>query len=190
MIPKFRFHILGWITLVIFPIPAFWALNYFEDISFIEVLSFDDFFKPINLIGLQFGLFYALIVVAVSQFSIFQEMSIQQERLLRSLNLNWFDIIFMSLCAGIGEEILFRAGIQTWLGPWWTSILFIALHGYIHPLSWRKSVYGLILLPFILLISFAYETYGLWFCVAAHFSYDLLLFSLILNKKKSSVNKF
>lgn len=181
---KFRFHVLGWITLLIFPAPAFWALGFFEGISFWEVLELDQLFSPLTLIGVQLGLFYALFILGVSQFPLFEEMSKKQEHLLHSLKLNWGDIIFISFCAGFGEEVLFRAGIQTWLGPWITSFLFIALHGYFHPLSWRKSIYGVVLLPFIILLSFAYETYGLWFCVGAHFSYDLLLFSMVLYKKK------
>lgn len=180
---KGRFHLLGWITLVGFPLPALWALWYFEGIAPIEVLELDSITTPMTLIGLELGLFYALFIVAVSQLTVFQEMSKMQERLLRSLKLSWPDIIFMSLCAGIGEELLFRAGIQYWLGPWWTTLLFIALHGYFHPLSWRKSMYGVVLLPFILMLAYGYETYGLWFCIAAHFSYDLLLFSFLRTQK-------
>jgi hypothetical protein len=184
MQPKVQFHILGWITLLLFPAIAFLALNYFEDISYIAVLELEDILSPYTLLGLEFGLFYGLIIVAVSQFPIFQEMSSKQERPLKSLNLGWGDIIFMSLCAGFGEEILFRAGIQTWLGPWITSILFIAVHGYLNPTSLKKSIMGIVLFPFILALAFAYESLGLWFCVAAHFSYDLLMFRLAV---KSSV---
>lgn len=181
---KFRFHVLGWITLIVFPAPAFWALGFFEGSSFWDVLELDNLFSPLTLIGLQFGFFYALLILGISQFPVFEQMSKNQEHLLNSLKLNWIDIIFISFCAGFGEEVLFRAGIQTWLGPWLTSFLFIALHGYFHPLSWRKSIYGAVLLPFIVILAFAYEDYGLWFCVAAHFSYDLLLFSMVLHKKK------
>src|SRR5690554_7082925 len=96
--------------------------------------------------------------------------------MLKNLKLNWADIIFMSFCAGFGEEILFRAGLQTWFGPWLTSFIFIAVHGYFSPTSLKKNALGILLFPFILLLSFAYEIFGLWFCVAAHFSYDLLMF--------------
>jgi hypothetical protein len=176
MQPKVQFHILGWITLLLFPALAFIALSYFEEVSYISVLAFDKIFSPYTILGLEFGLFYGLLIIAVSQFPIFQEMSSRQERLLKSLNLGWGDIIFMSFCAGFGEEILFRAGIQTWLGPWLTSFLFIAVHGYFNPTSLKKSMMGIVLFPFILTLAFAYESIGLWFCVAAHFSYDLLMF--------------
>lgn len=183
MHPKLQFHLLGWITLLIFPGIGLWLLWYFNDISVIEVLELDDIFTPKLLLGLEFGLFYGLIILGVSQLDIFKEMSSHQERLFKSLNLNWVDIIFMSFCAAFGEEILFRAGIQTWLGPWLTSFLFIAVHGYFNPTSLRKSMLGVILFPFILIISYSYETLGLWFCIAAHFSYDLLMFQGVLRKK-------
>jgi membrane protease YdiL (CAAX protease family) len=181
---KTSFLILGLVTLLVFPLPALWALNYFEDLTILEVLELDDVFTIRSLIGLEFGVFYALLVIIIGQAPVFDAISEPQERILKSLHLNWADIIFISFCAGFGEEILFRAGIQTWLGPWWTSIFFIAVHGYFNPKSWRKSLYGLILLPFILILAYGYEFYGLWFCIAAHFSYDLVLFSTVISKRK------
>lgn len=184
MQPKVQFHILGWITLILFPALAFFALDYFEDINYISVLELDKILTPYTLLGIEFGLIYGLVILALSQFSIFQEMSSKQERMLKSLNLGWGDIIFMSFCAGFGEEILFRAGIQTWLGPWLTSFLFIAVHGYFNPTSLKKSVMGVVLFPFILTLAFAYENIGLWFCIAAHFSYDLLMFKLAIRSNE------
>jgi membrane protease YdiL (CAAX protease family) len=184
MVPKVQFHLMGWITLVIFPAPALWALWKYADIHPWEVLALDQLSDPIVLVGLQFGVFYALLAIAVSQFSVFEEISVRQAQLLSQLQLNWWDIVFISFCAGFGEEILFRAGIQHWLGPWLTSIIFIAVHGYFHPLSWRKSLYGFLVLPFIVLLAFAYDFFGLWFCIAAHFSYDLLLFRVFAFQKK------
>lgn len=181
---KTSFLVLGLITLLIFPLPALWALNFFESKSILEILALNDVFSLRTLIGLEIGVFYALLVIIIGQAPIFDAISGPQERILKSLNLNWADILFISFCAGFGEEILFRAGIQTWLGPWWTSILFIAVHGYFNPKSWKKSLYGFILLPFILILSYGYDFYGLWFCIAAHFSYDLVLFSMVISRKK------
>ncbi|MDX1652698.1 MAG: CPBP family intramembrane glutamic endopeptidase [Brumimicrobium sp.] len=180
MQPKVQFHILGWITLLLFPAISLTALWYFEHQTVREVLEPDQFLKPYTLLGVEFGLFYGLFIIAVTQFPFFEEMSKRQEFLFKELNLNWGDIIFMSFCAGFGEEVLFRAGIQTWLGPWLTSFVFVAVHGYFNPMSWKKSMTGIVLFPFILILSFAYESYGLWFCVGAHFSYDLLMFSTVL----------
>jgi len=51
-------------------------------------------------------------------------------------------ILFISLCAGLGEEVLFRAGVQTWLGQYMpfvlalavASALFSVIH-FAHPLN-------------------------------------------------------
>ena len=182
MRPKLQFHILSWITLLFFPVIGLTLLWIFEDIELISVFEFDRFFSPLTLLGLEFGLIYGFLVIGVSQFPIFEEISAPQMRMLKNLKLKWGDIIFMSFCAGFGEEILFRAGIQTWLGPWLTSVLFIAVHGYFNLKSWRKSMSGILLFPFILILSYAYEIFGLWFCIAAHFSYDLLMFTGVLGK--------
>ena len=66
-----------------------------------------------------------------------------------------------------------------------TSILFVALHGYLNPWNWRFSIYGIIVLPFIFLISLGFEMFGLWFAVAAHFAYDAVLFTFIIREQKS-----
>lgn len=92
------------------------------------------------------------------------------------MNLRLFDYFFLSLCAGVGEELLFRAGVQFYLGPIVTSILFVAIHGYLNPMNLKMSLYGLVVLPFIIGISYAFIDYGIWFCIAAHFAYDFLVF--------------
>ena len=84
-------------------------------------------------------------------------------------------IFIVGLLPAICEELLFRAGVQHYMGWWITAILFVALHGYLNPFNWRFSVYGLIVLPFILLISLAYYQFGLWITltivVIFHFVY-------------------
>ena len=90
--------------------------------------------------------------------------------------------LFLSFCAAVGEELLFRAGLQSFLGPFLCSIVFVALHGYLNPFNLRFSVYGLIVLPFILLISYGMEPFGLLFCIAAHFSYDAILFTFMIKE--------
>lgn len=173
---KLRFLLLGVITLVLFPIVGYLPLSYFKELTWLEIVELDALISPVTLIGLELGLAYGFIVLLISNFPVFQENATSQMRLIKRLNLNYFDIIFMSLAAGFGEEILFRVSLQTWLGPILTSFIFIAVHGYFHPLSIRKSAPGFLLLPFILILSYAYIEFGLWFCVAAHFSYDFLMF--------------
>jgi membrane protease YdiL (CAAX protease family) len=46
------------------------------------------------------------------------------------------------------------------------------------------NLYGLLVLPFILILGYSFETYGLWFVASAHFSYDLLLFLVLIHAKQ------
>ena len=105
------------------------------------------------------------------------------DEIIRSMNLTYLDALFISFCAGFGEEILFRVGIQQYLGVVITSVFFVAIHGYLNPFNWRFSMYGLIVLPFILLLSYGYGYFGLWFAISAHFSYDAVLLFAQIKKK-------
>lgn len=173
---KTRIYFLGLITLLVFPIPAIWALWYFDDVKPWKILDFNNLINPKTLLGLSWGMIYAVFSMSVFQLKIFGNELDKQEKLIQSMNLNLVDKIFLSFCAGFGEEILFRVGVQHWLGIWITSIFFIAIHGYLNPNKWRLSLYGILLLPFILSLGFWLAPMGIWFCIAAHFSYDLMLF--------------
>jgi hypothetical protein len=175
---------MGLATLLLFPIPTLLVFNYYEKLPLLTLFEFKSFFSGYTLMGFEFGVIYAFLAILLMRASVFDTLSDRIEPIVRAMKLNLFEIIFLSFCAGFGEEILFRVGVQHYLGIWLTSILFIAIHGYFHPLNWRKSLYGLILLPFILIIAYAYQPFGLWFCIAAHFSYDLVLFLSMSGEKE------
>lgn len=185
---KVRIYVFGIITLLVFPIPALWALWYVENINPWKVLDFGALIDARTMLGLSWGFVFAVISMFCFQSKIFEGEMQKQEELLASLNLNLFDKIALSFCAGFGEEILFRSGIQHWLGVWITSILFIAIHGYFNPKNWKMSLYGFLILPFILSLGFWLEPMGIWFCIAAHFAYDLMLFLSV--KKINPQNHF
>lgn len=87
-----------------------------------------------------------------------------------------WQIALLSLMVAICEELLFRGAIQHALGPYWTSILFAAIHvrylkhwlmtGMVFAIS-----YGLGLLYV--------HTGTLWSPIAAHFLIDFLMGCLI-----------
>jgi membrane protease YdiL (CAAX protease family) len=102
------------------------------------------------------------------------------------MKLNYFDGFFLSVCAGVGEELLFRSGMQYYAGIWITSLFFVAIHGYFSIKKPLMSLYGLVVLPFILLISIGFNHFGLWFSIAAHFAYDMVLMFAIISDKGES----
>ena len=174
--------ILGLATLLIFPLIGYLLCQISGSVSLLEFLEVD----KINAIaigyGLEFGIIYAFIAYLLMNARVFDKVSTRIDKLISSLKLKPWQGIFLSLCAGVGEELLFRAGIQPFLGVVSTSILFIALHGYLNPLNWRFTLYGIIALPFIYLLSIGYVHFGLYFAIAAHFSYDAVLFTFIINE--------
>ena len=150
----------------------------------LNFLQIDQLWDIKTALGIEFGIAYAFLALIFMNAPVFDEIPDRIEKVIKGMNLNWFDILFLSFCAGAGEELLFRVGVQHYLGIWITSVLFVAIHGYLNPFNWRKSLYGLIVLPFIVLISYGYHHFGLWFCIGAHFSYDLVLFYAMVNSKE------
>ncbi len=175
----------GWVTLLIFPIPAFLFRFYYEHVSFYQFIQVQNVkVIPIGL-GLEFGFVYALLCYLLMLAPFFDSVPTKIDQLIGQMNLKIRHGIFLSLCAGIGEELLFRAGIQEYLGWILTSIIFVAMHGYLNPWNWRFSMYGIIVLPFIFIISLGYIYFGLWFAIAAHFAYDAVLFTIMINEQKT-----
>ncbi|PWL28101.1 MAG: hypothetical protein DCO96_08980 [Fluviicola sp. XM-24bin1] len=170
---------MGGVTLLAFPIPTFLALYYFEGISPLDVLDLGNLQFDKLALGIVIGMLYAVIALAFMQSSVFDPLPNRVETMVKRMNLSIWDCFFLAVCAGMGEELLFRSGVQYYLGPLITSVIFVAIHGYLNPMNWRMSLYGIIVLPFILIISYALEEFGLWFCIGAHFSYDLVLFLMM-----------
>lgn len=167
---------MGLVTLIGFPLPAFLLLHYREGFQWQDFLQLDRLELTPILLGIEFGLFYGVLAIALLSSGLLQKEKQRQSQLLKQLRLTLPDMLFLSFCAGFGEELLFRIGIQFYLGPEWTALLFVALHGYYDPRNWRVTLYGLLLTPFILLLGYSVGYFGIWFAIAAHTAYDVLLF--------------
>lgn len=185
---KKALYILGIITLVGFPLPTFIGLYFLEDIHWLEILQLDRLTMYNSLLGLGLGAIYAFLALLLMRASVFDSLPDRIETIVANMNLSLFDAFFISVCAGVGEELLFRSGVQFYLGPITTSVLFVAIHGYLNPMNWKMSLYGLIVLPFIILISYGFIQFGLWFAITAHFVYDFILFLAMSKERNESVH--
>jgi membrane protease YdiL (CAAX protease family) len=94
-------------------------------------------------------------------------------------NFSFQEILFLSFCAGVGEEIVFRGMIQQWLGVITTSFLFISLHGYLSFSSWPKVIFGLILFAVGTVLGILGAYVGLLAAIVAHILYDIIAFQRI-----------
>lgn len=164
--------------------------HYFYQLNLPSFLQLDQLNIIPTVYGLEFGFVYAFIAYLFMKAPFFDTVPTKVDHIIARLPLTYFDGIMLSVCAGVGEELLFRAGLQSLLGPWITSVVFVALHGYLNPWNWKFSMYGLIVLPFIFLLSFGYIHFGLWFAIAAHFAYDAVLFTIMINEKRQGHSEF
>lgn len=172
---KSSLYLLGLVTLFIFPIPTFVVLWYVEGIDPMTILDLDTFTLPNIALGTGIGISYAFLALVLSRLPVFDELPDNVEKLVKGMNFSFLDCVLFSICAGVGEELLFRSGVQFYLGPIITSILFVAVHDYLNPRKLKKALYGLTVLPFILIIAYGFESMGLWFAIFAHVSYDFIL---------------
>lgn len=127
------------------------------------------------LIGTGFGTLSAFLAWGIIRLPFMKPVERKYRVLIGSIGIGWSDVIFLSLCAGIGEEVLFRGGIQPHLGVWPTAILFVALHGYLNPKDWRITLYGVFMTVAIGIMGILFDRYGAWTAFTAHSIIDIVL---------------
>ncbi|MBL0126339.1 MAG: CPBP family intramembrane metalloprotease [Flavobacteriales bacterium] len=99
----------------------------------------------------------------------------------------WIQII-VSICAGVGEEILFRGCLQHWLGITLTAFGFVALHGYLNPRDLRVSAYGLYMSAAMIALGVVADHFGLIAPIVAHTVIDIVLIDrLVKDWRKRAV---
>ena len=113
------------------------------------------------------------------------EVNTSYARLLGRFRLTFSEILLISLCAGVGEEMLFRGAVQPFLGIPITSVLFVAIHGYLNPRDWRLSVYGIFMTAGIVLLGYLCQTRGLLSAIVGHTLIDVYLLLYMQHAAKS-----
>lgn len=175
MVKKSQILILALLTLLLFPLIGLTLINLFSDQNFNDVLIMNDSIVVQIIKGSLYGLATSFMAILLFKWNFLKTELEKYQNMLTGMNLNFPDILFISLCAGIGEELLFRAAIQPLLGIGITSILFVALHGYLNPYNIRISVYGLYLTLVILGIAYFYSVSGILTAISAHTVIDIVL---------------
>ena len=174
--------LLGIFTLIIFGSTGVFIIEKFHEKEFISLLLYG-WSIPLQLLT---GIGCGLLSSGIALFIITRKFFIREKDYYRSLilklNLNNSKIVFISFCAGVGEEIFFRAAIQPILGTWLTSLTFVALHGYLNPLNWRISLYGIVMVFIIAGFGYLFEVAGLITVMTAHTIFDIVLLKLLQEK--------
>jgi uncharacterized protein len=173
--------LLGLGTLLIFGVTGYIIIVHFQEVNFIDILKSGRSLPVQLIIGIIYGLLSAFIALYIINKEFFnKEKQFYQEKI-SQLNLNNSGIVFISICAGIGEEIFFRAALQPFLGIWITSIFFVAVHGYLNPLNWVISLYGIFMTFVIAGFGYLMESFGLITVITAHAIFDLVLLKTLTN---------
>lgn len=167
---------LGLGTLLIFGFGGFMIIEFLQGQTFLRMfLEGKDLFVQL-ILGILVGLASSGIAWFIVTRKFFAKEKLFYSQLVSRLNLDGWAILFLSLCAGIGEEIFFRAGLQPYLGVWWTSLLFVMLHGYLNPWNIRISFYGMVMVGIIAIFGYLFQYVGIFSAIFAHAVFDVVLF--------------
>ena len=166
--------ILGLVTLIIFPLIS-WPVWYFADMDIAAVFSVKTSALYSIPTFLSAGILFGLLMIWLTEQPYFEQALSKFKNLLSNFKLNWFHVIFLSVCAGVGEEIFFRGALQPLLGIVPTAVFFVAIHGYYSMKEPKVNIFALFLTLFIVFLGWGAKTYSLYHAIAGHFSYDLVL---------------
>lgn len=172
MITKSRLYLVGLLTLLMAPLG--WVVAGFPSIH--EFIALNDLNNNWVILGIEFGAVAAFVLMGITALDTKAPLAKRQTKLISTLQLTTLDCVFLALCAGIGEEFLFRQGMQVWVHPIITSIFFVAIHGYFSLKDWNITKYGILVLLFIIGVSYLRYYHGIWSAIGAHAMYDFVLF--------------
>lgn len=208
-ITKKTLYLLSFFTLFGFSISGYWTILLFQDVPIKEFWIGKMSFAYQLGIGLAYGLLTAFLALRLIKSSFMESVTKSFMGLFAHLDLKIWDIVFFSFCAGVGEEIFFRGGLQplvsdlisslfksfdqlpmlesinglqTALGIWLTAIFFVLIHGYLNPKNWRMMLYGIILTLIVVGMGYLFDWYGIWAAAAAHFIFDVVMFRHLIRK--------
>lgn len=136
------------------------------------------------LLGGGYGLITAWIAWKLVELDILAKTRKFFVELIQPFQLTNLEIVFISFCAAVGEEMLFRGGIQPYLGIWITSIIFVGMHGYLSPWNLGLTLYGLLMIVIIAGIGYMAQSIGLLSSVSAHMVVDIILLKKLTEWKE------
>lgn len=166
---------LGLLTLLGFGIPGLALSVFLRNESLITFLKGHIPLLQQAGLGLAYGLAAGFLAWGIVNLPFVKPTLGKYSNMLSRFEWRKGDILFVSFCAGAGEELFFRGGLQPLLGIWISSILFVAIHGYLNPLNWRISIYGMIMVFIIAGLGYMTEHSGILTAIIAHMVIDVIL---------------
>ncbi|MGB1031760.1 MAG: lysostaphin resistance A-like protein, partial [Flavobacteriales bacterium] len=150
MKPSSHLNVLAGDTLFAMPILGAIILGFFNDVSLADRWTGEFPWFQQLLLGLVIGIASAWLAETVLNLKKLNNVMEKYSGILGGFDLSKKEMAWLSICAGVGEELLFRGVLQwvaieylgLWLGIGVTSILFIAIHGYLNPKNGNIFLYG------------------------------------------------
>lgn len=175
MISKKSIFILAIATLLVFGGLGMIIIPFVRDVNAIEFLGGVDKYWLQVLLGISIGIVTAKAAWQIVELPFLSKTKTFFSDLIHPLKLDMIQIIFISICAGIGEELFFRGAIQPMLGIWLTAILFVLLHGYLNPFNMSLTIYGIYMVLVIGVLGLLTEHFGILTAIIAHTIIDIIL---------------
>ncbi len=172
-------------TLIGMPLIAIAVDRFSETVNLQLAITGDGKFGGQLAMGTLAGIVVAVGAHLIIASPLLNAVNTSYARMLGRFRLSMSEILLISLCAGIGEEMLFRGAVQPFLGIPATSVLFVAIHGYLNPRDWRLSVYGLAMTAGIFWLGYLAETRGLLSAIVGHTIIDVYLLIYLQRTAKS-----
>jgi membrane protease YdiL (CAAX protease family) len=176
--------LLAFLTIVIFGGGGLAVIYFFHSDSYDQIFfPKADVYSPLQSVffqaatGISYGLVSAVFLWWIVKRDFMKDTREFFTNLIGGLGLKGYDIVIISFCAGVGEELFFRGAIQPWLGIWITSIVFVAIHGYLSPSNKPLTVYGLCMVLVIAGMGYLARYAGLFSAMIAHTIIDIYLFA-------------
>jgi membrane protease YdiL (CAAX protease family) len=172
-------------TLILMPLVAMVVDHFSETVNLQAALLGDMQFGMQLLWGTIAGIAIAIGAHLMIASPLLNKVNTSYAKLLGRFRLTLSEIILISLCAGIGEEMLFRGAVQPFMGIPITSVLFVAIHGYLNPRDWRLAIYGLFMTGGIAWLGYLADTRGLLSAMMGHTIIDVYLLLYLQRTAKS-----
>ena len=164
---------------------AYILLHFSDQLDFWEMLGPNFIsFQSIG-IGLGIGILAALLGLLLVHFLPSGKLDNLLDNMMDELDPKWYHILFYSICAGVGEEILFRGALQHYLHLWPTAIIFVLIHGYLNIKDKTMFTYGVFLIFISGSFGYLYKFLGIYAAISAHFIYDVIMFGYMKRSTKN-----
>lgn len=159
-------------------------IHFFQERTIADSLTDGAFVWIQMFTGIGFGILFGVMGVHIIKHPGLQSAmdDYQIIKVIKKLNLSPWQVLSVSLVAGITEEFLFRAAVQPIIGIWITSLIFIGVHGYIRLATVPQFLFTLFTFLLSMMLGYLYIAFGIYSAMAAHVVYDVIVLWYITKK--------